>query len=126
MRCHPTLSIETYQWLPEFATVRQDCLRFLSQIGYTVAGPDPSDPDGQNHLCAGRTAEKGWAPSLLTGHRASTYQYIADTGAKPCIAAAWRNTLSIQRLGNRVHSVPEARSERMRSILLASPGRGVP
>jgi hypothetical protein len=32
--------------------VRQDCLRFLSQINYTVAEPDPNDPDGENHLCA--------------------------------------------------------------------------
>ena len=52
MRCHLTLSIETHQWLSEFATVRQDCLRFLSQINYTVAEPDPNDPDGENHLCA--------------------------------------------------------------------------
>jgi FkbM family methyltransferase len=52
LRCHPTLSVETHQWLPEFAPVRQDCLRFLSQIGYTVAQADPTDPDAENHLCA--------------------------------------------------------------------------
>jgi FkbM family methyltransferase len=52
MRSHPTLSVETHQWLPEFPTVREDCIRFLSQIGYTLAEPDPSDQDSETHLCA--------------------------------------------------------------------------
>jgi FkbM family methyltransferase len=51
-RRHPTLSVETHQWLPEFPTVRQDCLRFLFQLGYTVAEPDPSEKDSETHLCA--------------------------------------------------------------------------
>jgi FkbM family methyltransferase len=51
-RRHPTLSVETHQWLPEFATVRQDCIRLLSEIGYTLAEPDPEDPDRETHLCA--------------------------------------------------------------------------
>jgi FkbM family methyltransferase len=52
VRRHPTLSVETHQWLPEFPTVREDCIRFLSQIGYTVAEPDTAEPDSDSHLCA--------------------------------------------------------------------------
>jgi len=51
-RRHPTLSVETHQWLPEFPTVRQDCIRFLSELGYTVAEPDPLEKDSDTHLCA--------------------------------------------------------------------------
>jgi FkbM family methyltransferase len=51
-RQHPTLSVETHQWLPEFPTVRQDCIQFLIQLGYTVAEPDPSVQDSETHLCA--------------------------------------------------------------------------
>jgi FkbM family methyltransferase len=51
-RRHPTLSVETHQWLPEFATVRQDCVQFLSRLGYTLAEPDPADTDSDTHLCA--------------------------------------------------------------------------
>ena len=51
-RQHPTLSIETHQWLPEFPTVRQDCIRFLDQLGYTLREPDPTDKDSDTHLCA--------------------------------------------------------------------------
>jgi FkbM family methyltransferase len=51
-RSHPTLSVETHQWLPEFPSVRQDCISFLTQIGYTLAEPDLADPDRETHLCA--------------------------------------------------------------------------
>jgi FkbM family methyltransferase len=51
-RRHPTLSVETHQWLPEFPTVRQDCIRFLFELGYTLAEPDPTDKDSDTHLCA--------------------------------------------------------------------------
>jgi FkbM family methyltransferase len=51
-RRHPTLSIETHQWLPEFPTVRQDCMRFLYQLGYSLKEPDPTDKDSDTHLCA--------------------------------------------------------------------------
>jgi FkbM family methyltransferase len=51
-RRHPTLSIETHQWLPDFPTVRQDCIRFLYQIGYTLKEPDLTDKDSDTHLCA--------------------------------------------------------------------------
>jgi FkbM family methyltransferase len=52
VRRHPTLSVETHQWLPPFPTVREDCIRFLSQIGYTLAEPDQQDPDRDTHFCA--------------------------------------------------------------------------
>jgi Methyltransferase FkbM domain len=58
-RSHPTLSVETHQWLPEFPTVRQDCIRFLNQIGYTLAEPDPADPDRETHLCAPSSSWSG-------------------------------------------------------------------
>jgi len=51
-RRHPTLSVETHQWLPEFPTVRQACIQFLSRLGYILAEPDPADPDSNTHLCA--------------------------------------------------------------------------
>jgi hypothetical protein len=44
-RRHPTLSVETHQWMPQFATVRQDCIQFLSRLGYSLAEPDPADND---------------------------------------------------------------------------------
>ena len=55
-RRHPTLSVETHQWLPEFPTVREDCLRFLFELGYTVSEPDPTEKDSETHLCAPSTA----------------------------------------------------------------------
>jgi FkbM family methyltransferase len=51
-RRHPTLSVETHQWLPEFPTVREDCIQFLSELGYTLAEPNPTDKDKETHLCA--------------------------------------------------------------------------
>jgi len=51
-RRHPTLSVETHQWLPGFPTVREDCVRFLFELGYTLAEPNPSDKDKDTHLCA--------------------------------------------------------------------------
>lgn len=51
-RQRPTLSIETHQWLPEFPTVRQDCIRFLHQLGYALKEPDPTNEDRDTHLCA--------------------------------------------------------------------------
>jgi FkbM family methyltransferase len=51
-RRHPTLSVETHQWLPDFPTVRQDCIRFLSEIGYGLSERDSSDNDSETHLCA--------------------------------------------------------------------------
>lgn len=56
-RRHPTLSVETHQWLPEFRTVRQDCIQFLSRLGYTLAEPDPADTDSDTHLCAPSSAQ---------------------------------------------------------------------
>jgi FkbM family methyltransferase len=55
-RRHPTLSVETHQWLPEFPTVRQDCIQFLFELGYTLAAPDPADKDAETHLCAPASA----------------------------------------------------------------------
>jgi FkbM family methyltransferase len=52
VRRHPTLSVETHQWMPEFAAVRQDCIQFLLSLGYTLAEPDPADADRDTHLCA--------------------------------------------------------------------------
>jgi FkbM family methyltransferase len=52
MRRHPTLSVETHQWLPDFPTVREDCIRFLFELGYGLAEPDPTDKDSETHLCA--------------------------------------------------------------------------
>jgi FkbM family methyltransferase len=52
VRRHPTLSVETHQWIPQFATVRQDCIQFLSRLGYTLSEPDPADTDSDTHLCA--------------------------------------------------------------------------
>jgi hypothetical protein len=53
-RRHPTLSVETHQWLPEFPTVRQDCIRFLFGMGYTLSEGNPLDADRETHLCAPR------------------------------------------------------------------------
>lgn len=58
-RRHPTLSVETHQWLPEFPTVRQDCIRFLFEIGYGLAEPDSSDQDRETHLCAPSSLASG-------------------------------------------------------------------
>jgi hypothetical protein len=58
-RRHSTLSIETHQWLPEFATVRKDCIRFLYQLGYTLEEPDPTDRDSDSHLCAPSYVSRG-------------------------------------------------------------------
>jgi FkbM family methyltransferase len=55
-RRHPTLSVETHQWMPQFANVRQDCIEFLSKLGYTLAAPDPADADSDTHLCAPASA----------------------------------------------------------------------
>jgi FkbM family methyltransferase len=51
-RRHPTLSVETHQWLPAFPTVREDCIQFLSELGYTLAEPNANDKDKETHLCA--------------------------------------------------------------------------
>jgi FkbM family methyltransferase len=51
-RRHPTLSVETHQWLPGFPTIRQDCIQFLYELGYTLSEPDPLDVDRETHLCA--------------------------------------------------------------------------
>jgi Methyltransferase FkbM domain len=40
-RRHPTLSVEPHQWLPEFPTVRQDCIQFLFELGYTLSERTP-------------------------------------------------------------------------------------
>lgn len=52
VRRHPTLSVETHQWLPDFPTVRQDCIQFLCQLGYTLSETDPAEKDSETHLCA--------------------------------------------------------------------------
>jgi FkbM family methyltransferase len=51
-RRHPTLSIETHQWLPGFATIRHDCTQFLLRVGYTVSKQDPAERDSDTHLYA--------------------------------------------------------------------------
>lgn len=51
-RRRPTLSVETHQWLPGFENIRQECLQFLLQLGYSVSKPDPRDKDSDTHLCA--------------------------------------------------------------------------
>ena len=66
-RCLPTLSVETHQWLPDFPTVREDCIRFLNDLGYTLAPPDPADPDGDTHLCAVALAQWHASSALMAG-----------------------------------------------------------
>jgi FkbM family methyltransferase len=55
-RRHPTLSVETHQWMPQFSSVRHECIQFLSRLGYTLAEPDPADTDSDTHLCAPSSA----------------------------------------------------------------------
>ncbi len=51
-RRHPILSIETHQWLPQFPTIRQDCIRLLLELGYRWSEADPSVQFSDTHLCA--------------------------------------------------------------------------
>jgi FkbM family methyltransferase len=51
-RRHPILSVETHQWLPQFSSIRQDCIRLLFEIGYQVSEADPAVKHGDTHLCA--------------------------------------------------------------------------
>jgi FkbM family methyltransferase len=51
-RRHPTLSLETHQWLPEFPTIREDCIQLLSRLGYSLAEPDSGQKDSDTHLYA--------------------------------------------------------------------------
>jgi FkbM family methyltransferase len=53
-RRHPTISLETHQWLPQFATIRQDCKRLLLEIGYQLSEADPAVKHSDTHLCAFR------------------------------------------------------------------------
>jgi FkbM family methyltransferase len=52
----PILSVETHQWIPQFATIRQDCIRFLLELGYQVSEADPALKYSDTHLCAFRPA----------------------------------------------------------------------
>jgi FkbM family methyltransferase len=51
-RRHPILSVETHQWLPQFATIRQDCTRLLLELGYQLSEADPAIRNSDTHLCA--------------------------------------------------------------------------
>jgi FkbM family methyltransferase len=51
-RRHPILSVETHQWLPQFSSIRQDCIRLLLELGYQVSEADPAVKHGDTHLCA--------------------------------------------------------------------------
>ncbi len=51
-RRHPFLSIETHQWLPQFATIREDCIRLLLELGYEWSEDDPAVKYSDTHLCA--------------------------------------------------------------------------
>ncbi len=51
-RRHPTISLETHQWLPQFPTIRQDCKRFLVELGYQLSEPGADVKHGDTHLCA--------------------------------------------------------------------------
>ena len=51
-RRHPTISLETHQWLPQLSTIREDCKRFLVELGYQLSEPDAAVKHGDTHLCA--------------------------------------------------------------------------
>jgi len=53
-RRHPTISLETHQWLPEFATIRDDCKRLLVELGYQLSEADPAVKHSDTHLLAFR------------------------------------------------------------------------
>jgi hypothetical protein len=55
-RRYPTISLETHQWLPQFATIRQDCKRLLLELGYQLSEADPAVKNSDTHLCAFRAA----------------------------------------------------------------------
>ena len=50
----PILSVETHQWIPQFATIREDCIRFLLGLGYQISEGDPAVKHSDTHLCAFR------------------------------------------------------------------------
>jgi hypothetical protein len=51
-RRHPTLSLETHQWMPQFSTIREDCKRFLVELGYQLSEADPAVKHSDTHLLA--------------------------------------------------------------------------
>jgi hypothetical protein len=51
-RRHPTISLETHQWLPNFSTIRQDCTRLLHELGYQLSEANPAIKNSDTHLCA--------------------------------------------------------------------------
>jgi FkbM family methyltransferase len=51
-RKHPIISLETHQWLPQFSTIRQDCIRLLLDLGYQVSEAGPAIKNSDTHLCA--------------------------------------------------------------------------
>ena len=55
-RRHPILSVETQQWLPEFATIREDCIRLIVKLGYQWLEDVPTVRYSDTHLCAFPTA----------------------------------------------------------------------
>jgi FkbM family methyltransferase len=52
LRRHPTLFIETHQWLPRCESSRRDCLRFLSEMDYQVLNIDVPALSSDYHLVA--------------------------------------------------------------------------
>ena len=51
-RRHPTISLETHQWFPQLSSIRQDCKRFLVELGYELSEPDAAVKHSDTHLCA--------------------------------------------------------------------------
>jgi FkbM family methyltransferase len=56
IRKHPTLSLETHQWIPGFSTIRQDCKRLLVELGYQLLEANPDVKHSDTHLLAYRPA----------------------------------------------------------------------
>lgn len=53
-RRHPTLSLETHQWIPQFSTIREDCKRLLAEIGYQLSEASSGVKHSDTHLLAYR------------------------------------------------------------------------
>jgi len=53
-RRHPTLSLETHQWMPQFSSIREDCKRLLVELGYQLSEPATEVKHSDTHLLAYR------------------------------------------------------------------------
>jgi FkbM family methyltransferase len=51
-RRHPTLIIETHQWMPDHASCHRDCCQLLEALGYDLSPDNSNDLDVDYKICA--------------------------------------------------------------------------